>query len=431
MLRRKLYDELLAWKARPKKRALIVSGARQVGKTFIINAFVQDNYTHSVVINFEETPRFKQAFEGDLDTDTIISQLSALLPNAVFEPNATAIVLDEVQDCPQAITALKFFTLDGRFDVIATGSLLGMSYKEVNSFPVGYTDRLELFSLDFEEFLWANKTSAETIETLRECFTSRRPVPPAIHDRMLELFRTYIVVGGMPAVVDAYVQTQHFGEVLKLQRNIIRDYTDDIAKYAEGAEKAKARACFLSIPQQLARDYKKFRYSTVDKNGSSRKYAGSLMWLFDAGIINFCYNLSRIELPLEGNVISDAFKVYMRDTGLLVAMLEDGAQADILAGNLGIYKGAVYENIIADIFGKAGKRLYYYEYRSFIEMDFIIRHDNVATAIEVKSADHTKSKSLNALINNYGVQHGIKLSAKNVGTTGLVDTYPLYMAIFL
>ncbi|MDR1422869.1 MAG: ATP-binding protein [Coriobacteriales bacterium] len=431
MLRRKIYDELLRWKALPERRALIVSGARQVGKTFIINAFVRDNYAHVVFINFEEMPRFKQAFEGNLDTGSIISQLSVLLPDAVFQPGATALVLDEIQSCPQAITALKFFTLDGRFDVIATDSLLGMSYKEVSSFPVGYTDRLELFSLDFEEFLWANKVSTKTIEDLREHFETGRAVPEAIHSRMLEIFRTYIVVGGMPAVVDSYVRTQHFGEVLRLQRNIVRDYTDDIAKYAEGSEKTKARACFLSIPQQLARDYKKFRYSTVDKNGSSRKYAGSLMWLYDAGVINFCHNLGRIELPLEGNVVSDAFKVYMRDTGLLVSMLENGAQADVLAGNLGIYKGALYENIVADIFGKAGKRLYYYEYRSFIEMDFIIQQSSETTAVEVKSAEHTKSKSLNALLNNYGVKRGIKLSTKNVGLTERVGSYPLYMAMFL
>jgi predicted AAA+ superfamily ATPase len=248
---------------------------------------------------------------------------------------------------------------------------------------------------------------------------------------MMELFREYAVVGGMPAAVNAYSERRHFGEVLKIQRDIIRDYSDDIIKYASGQEKTKARACFMSIPKQLSRDYKKFQYSVVDKNGSSRKYGGSLMWLHDAGIIHYCHNLERIALPLEGNAINDAFKVYMRDTGLLVAMLEDGAQADIMNGNLGIYKGAIFENIIADIFGKAGKKLYYYEYRSKIQMDPIIRYQDVAAAIEVKSTDHTKSKSMNALIANYGVKRGIKLSAKNVGVSGVVETLPLYMAMFL
>jgi predicted AAA+ superfamily ATPase len=235
----------------------------------------------------------------------------------------------------------------------------------------------------------------------------------------------------MPAAVNEYVETKHFGNVLKIQRDIIRDYTDDIAKYAEGAEKTKARACFLSIPKQLSRDYKKFTYSVVEKNGSFRKYGGSLQWLYDANITNFCYNLERIELPLEGNSMRDAFKVYMRDTGLLVAMLEDGSATDIMAGNLGIYKGAIFENIIADILGKAGYRLYYYEYRSQIEMDFFIRYKNELTAIEVKAADHTKSKSMLSIINRYGVKQGIKLSTKNLGYKDHVYTIPLYMTMFL
>jgi predicted AAA+ superfamily ATPase len=431
MLKRKIYDTLHRWKAVPERKALVINGARQVGKTYIIEKFIKDHYRYAVGINFIERPQFKLIFEGDLSADSIISQITLLQPDAVFNPGETVIFLDEIQACPGAITALKFLSQDDRFDVIATGSLLGMSYKDVDSFPVGYTERVNMHSLDFEEFLWANEINQEHIDTLRDSFENKIPVPSVMHERMLGLFREFIVVGGMPEVVSTYVKTHHFGKVLNLQRNIIQDYTDDIAKYAEGAEKAKARACFLSIPRQLSRDYKKFRYSTVEKNGSARKYGGSLQWLFDAGIINFCYNLERIALPLEGNAIDDAFKVYMRDTGLLVAMLEDGAQTDIINGNLGIYKGAIYENIIADIFGKAEKKLYYYEYRSQIQMDFIIRYRDTATAVEVKSADHTKSKSMNAIITNYGVERGIKLSAKNIGVSGPVETLPLYMAMFL
>ena len=431
MLKRKIYQDLLEWKEKTPKRALVVNGARQVGKTFIIDAFIRENYKNIVAINFIERPRFKQVFAGDLTVDTLISQISLLMPDAIFEPGETAIFLDEIQSCPEAITALKFFSQDGRFDVIASGSMLGMSYGEVASFPVGYTERLDMSGLDFEEFLWANRVATETIDELRKHFDAKTALPQAIHERMMELFRTYIVVGGMPAVVNRYVETQHFGEVLKMQRDILRDYEDDIAKYAKGSEKAKARACFLSIPSQLSRDYKKFRYSQVDKNGSTRKYAGSLEWLLDAGIIMFCHNLERIALPFEGNVIHDSFKVYMSDTGLLVAMLEDGAQADIINGNLGIYKGAVYENIIADVFAKNKKRLYYYEYRSQIQMDFFIRYKEAATAVEVKAADHTKSKSMNAIIKNYGVTQGIKLTSKNIGVFGAVETLPLYMSIFL
>ena len=235
----------------------------------------------------------------------------------------------------------------------------------------------------------------------------------------------------MPHAVKEFVTTHNFANVLKIQKAIIKDYTDDIAKYAEGAERAKARACFLSIPKHLSKDYKKFQYSIVERGGTSRKFGGSLMWLFDAGIINFCYNLSLPELPLEGNAKADAFKVYVRDTGLLMAMLEDGSQEDVIDGNLGIYKGAIYENIIADIFGKSGKKLYYFEQNGKLEIDFFIRKNKMAVAVEVKSADNTKSKSMEAVAAKYGVKHGIKLSTKNVGGTDLFDSLPLYMAMFL
>jgi predicted AAA+ superfamily ATPase len=431
MLRRKITEDLLKWKSGHGRKALIVNGARQVGKTFIIESFIREQYENTVCIDFEKSPQFNQVFDGDLSVDAIVSQVTLLLPDAVFVPGRTVFFMDEIQSCPRAITSLKYFSQDGRFDVIATGSLLGMSYKEVSSFPVGYTERLEMHSLDFEEFLWAKGISDEHISGLRNHFENKTQVAPAVHQRMMELFREYAVVGGMPAVVAAYSARGHFGEVLKMQRDIVRDYSDDIIKYAEGREKTKARACFLSIPKQLSRDYKKFQYSIVDKNGSARKYGGSLTWLHDAGVIHYCHNLERIALPLEGNAMNDAFKVYMCDTGLLTAMLEDGAQTDIMSGNLGIYKGAIFENIIADIFGKAAKKLYYYEYRSKIQVDFIIRYKDAATAVEVKSADHTKSKSMNAVITNYGVTRGIKLSSKNVGVSGAVETLPLYMAMFL
>lgn len=288
-----------------------------------------------------------------------------------------------------------------------------------------------MFSLDFEEFLWANGISEEAIRYIKEYFERKETVPSAMHEKMMQLFREFIVVGGMPRVVSEFVDNHNFVNVLNIQQEIVRNYLDDIAKYAEGTEKAKARECFLSIPKQLAKDYKKFQYSLVRQGGSARKYAGSLMWLFDAGIINYCYNLSNPELPLEGNSINNQFKIYMNDTGLLMSMLEEGSSKDIIDGNLGIYKGAIYENIIAETFTKLNKKLYYFEYRDKIEIDFFIRKDNIATAIEVKSADNTKSKSMNSIIENWGVKHGIKLSTKNIGGTKNVDSYPLYMAMFL
>jgi len=431
MLKRKITDDLVLWKRRKDKLCLLVKGARQVGKTFIIDEFARSNYKHYTRINFDENPSYKTIFEGDLDVVTLIKQISLRVPNAELVPNETLIFLDEIQNCPKARTALKFLAVDKRFDVIASGSMLGIHYKDVPSYPVGYVDTIEMYSMDFEEFLWANGVLPNSIGDIRQYFVKKEKVPAAMHERMMQLFKEHIVVGGMPRVVSEFVEAHNFANVFKIQKAIISDYIDDIAKYAQGNEKAKARACFLSIPKHLSKDYKKFQYSLVESKGTARKFGGSLMWLFDAGIINFCYNLSSPELPLEGNAKSDVFKVYMRDTGLLMSMLEEGSQEDIIDGNLGIYKGAIYENIIADIFGKAGKKLYYFEHNSKIEIDFFVRLNNQATAIEVKSADNTKSKSMASIIENYGVNNGIKLSAKNVGGTETIESYPLYMAMFL
>jgi len=437
MLRRKITNQLIEWKNKPNKTALLVKGARQIGKTFSIRQFAEEQYNptglnpNCVYINFDENPAYKAIFNGDLDMDTLIRQITLRVPKAEMIPGKTLLFLDEIQNCPQAQTALKFITQDGRFDCIATGSLLGINNKEIPSYPVGYVEHLEMHSLDFEEFLWAKDISAQSILDIKNYFDKKEKVPPAMHERMMELFKEYIVVGGMPRVVQAFVDTNNFNSVLKLQRDIVSDYASDIAKYAEGNEKVKARACFYSIPKQLAKEYKKFQYSYVEKKGTARKFAGSLEWLYEAGIINYCYNLRAPQLPLEGNAMNDSFKVYMRDTGLLVSMLEDGSQADIIDGNLGIYKGAIYENIIADVFSKLSKKLYYFEFRGQIEVDFFIRRDKQAQAVEVKSSANTKSKSLNNIISNYEVKRGIKLSTNNVSTSENIDMLPLYMAMFL
>lgn len=275
------------------------------------------------------------------------------------------------------------------------------------------------------------RVKESSVQDVREYFEKRKALPEAMHDKMMELFQEYIVIGGMPRVVREFADTYHFAKAFAIQKDILSDYMDDIAKYAEGADKTKARACFLSIPKHLSKDYKKFRYSLVEPRATYRKYGGSLMWLYDAGIINFCYNLSEPALPLAGNARSDVFKVYMRDTGLLVAMLDEGSAEDIIDGNLGIYKGAIYENIIADIFAKSGKKLYYFEKNSKVEMDFFIRYQKTVTAVEVKSAEKAASKSMTSMIQNYGVRHGIKLTAGNVSGNDMVESLPLYMAMFL
>jgi predicted AAA+ superfamily ATPase len=431
MLERKIETQFAEWKARPSHRALVVKGARQVGKTFSIERFANANYQSRIFMDFEKQPTLKAIFAEDLDAESIIKQLTLRIPGAKIIPGETVLFLDEIQSCPQARTALKFLSQDERFDVIASGSLLGINYEEVSSFPVGYTDQIEMFSLDFEEFCWASGVSKDALTDVLERLAKRQQIPAATHEYMLKLYREHIVTGGMPAVLTSFMESHDFGEVLRIQKTIVSDYLDDIAKYAKDAEKAKARACFLSVPRQLAKDYKKFQYSVVEKGGSSRKFAGSLMWLYDAGIVNFCYRLKLPELPFEGNVDTAAFKVYMADTGLLVSMLDEGSAVDIIDGNLGIYKGAIYENIVAEALRKAGRKLYYFEYRSQIEMDFFIRYRRKATAVEVKSADNKKSKSAKALLENYRVEQLVKLSARNLGEVGPILTLPLYFAPFI
>ena len=431
MLERKIHKQLLEWKNRADRQCLLVKGARQVGKTYSIDRFCRENYNHYIYINFDINTDYASIFDGALDSETIIKNLSLIFRNVKIVPGETVVFLDEIQNCPRARTALKFLAIERPFDVIASGSLLGINYKEVPSFPVGYVNHIEMHSLDFEEFCWANGMTQEALGYLASYFNKLEMVPTAVHERMMSLFREYIVIGGMPAAVNSFLHSHSFSAVYDTQRGILQDYLDDIAKYAEGTEKAKARECFLSIPRNLAKDYKKFQYSVVSKGGSSRKYGGSLMWLQDAGIISYCYNLSTPQLPLEGNSKNDEFKIYMRDTGLLLAMLEEGSQKDIIDGNLGIYKGAVYENIIADIFTKSCKKLYYFCIPNKIEVDFIIRHEREATAIEVKSSENTKSKSMNSIMENHDVKRGIKLSTKNIGSIGNVLSLPLYMAMFL
>ena len=431
MLRRKLEKQLLEWKNGLDKMPLVIKGARQVGKTFTIDKFCRENYKHYYRIDFVESPSFIDIFSENLDKTNIIKNLTLEIPNLQLIPGETVIFFDEIQNCPNARTALKFLAKDERFDIISSGSLLGINYKEVKSFPVGYTEHLDMHSLDFEEFCWACGLGDSGVDVVKECFISKHPMSKSGHQRMLSLLKEYIVVGGMPRVVFDFVTNHNFGNVLKLQRAIVEDYKDDIAKYAEGNDKAKARNCFLSIPKQLAKDYKKFQYSVVEKGGSSRKFSGALMWLYDAGIVNFCHNLSIPELPLEGNSKNSEFKVYMRDTGLLMAMLEDGSQASIIKGNFGIYKGAIYENIIADIFTKLGKKLFYFERTNRLEIDFIIRQGDIPVGVEVKSGDNAKAKSLDSLVGFWGVEKGIKLTSGNLGVAGKIETLPLYMAMFL
>lgn len=436
MLKRKIEQRLQEWKRSPNRKPLLIKGCRQCGKTYSVLDFAKKNYKHVVYLNFFENPDYCSVFEGSLEIDNITMLLSALLGSeAVFEPGNTILVLGEVQECPDARTALKFFHLDGRYDVIGTGSLLGVrGYgKEPKSIPVGYETTIDMSPLDFEEFLWANGISEVVIDSLRKNIRAVTPVPEALHKKMRQLLLQYTVVGGMPDVVQTFVDTKRLDEVLNMQRDIVRSYEDDMIKYANQKDKSHILECFQSIPKQLSKENKKFQYSVVKKGSTASKYAGSLQWIEDAGIISRCYNLTATELPLDGNAQDDVFKVYMRDCGLFISMLEDGTQFDVLQGNLARYKGAIFENLIADMFTKMGRKLYYFHKNSGLEVDFVIRYKGACTLVEVKaSSGNTKStKTILAHPEKYHVNSAIKLGDYNVGKSGEILTLPLYMAFLL
>ena len=437
MLRRKIEKTLSDWKNTPNHKPLILKGCRQCGKTFSVLDFAKKNYEHVVYLNFFVNPQYASVFSGSLEVDNITMLLSALMgKDAIFEAGKTILILDEIQDCPDARTALKFFKLDGRYDVIGTGSLLGVKgygEKEPKSIPVGYETVIDMTPLDFEEFLWANGISEQIITLLHTHLQNQTPVPDALHARMRELLLQYTVVGGMPDVVQTFVDSRRMDEVLQLQRDIVRSYEDDMVKYADKKDKAVIKECFQSIPKQLSKENKKFQYSVVKKGATASKFAGSLQWIEDAGIIARCYNLFITELPLDGNADQDTFKVYMRDTGLFVSMLEDGTQFDILQGNLLGYKGAIFEGLIADIFSKMGRKLYYFHKDSGLEVDFIIRYKGACTLVEVK-ANTGNVKSTKTVLRHpekYHVTQAIKLGDYNIGLSEQILTLPLYMAFLL
>ena len=343
-------------------------------------------------------------------------------------------ILDEIQECPEARTALKFFKQDGRYDVIATGSLLGVKgFGTPKSIPVGYETTLNMTPMDFEEFLWANGINDEAINTVKQCLYSEIQVPAALHQRMRELLLQYVVVGGMPAVVQNFVDNHNLADIIIMQRDIINSYEDDMVKYAANNDKIRIRKAFLSIPKQLAKENKKFQYSVIEKRGTSAKFENSLEWIETAGIVNRCFNLSTPELPLSGNAEENIFKVYMADTGLFVSMLDDGTQGDIIQGNLLGYKGAIYENLVADYFGKMGRNLYYFHKNSGLEIDFVIRYKGKATLIEVKATNGNAKSLKHVLLNRdrYHVDDAVKLADINVGRNGQILTLPLYMGAFL
>lgn len=442
MYKRKIEDCLVRWKENPHHKPIIIKGVRQCGKTSSVKAFAQANYAHVVYLDFRAHPEYKQFFQPNLDVNEIIMRISATLPSQVIEPSNTCFVFDEVQDCPMARASLKYFCLDGRYDVLCTGSLLGVNgYKtkeeqkeeDEASIPVGFENIVNMYPMDFEEWLWANGIREEHIDILRKHFQAETPVDEAIHMRFRQLLLQYVFVGGMPEAVSTFLTSQQVGPLLEVQRQIIDSYEADMIKYARTEDKPRIRECFESIPKQLAKENKKFTYTVVRSNGRGKDYAGSLQWIEDAGIIRRCYNTTITELPLDGNSIRDQFKVYMADTGLFVSMLEEGTTSSIIQGQLGAYKGAIYENLIADIFGKMGRKLYYFHKDSGLEIDFLMRYKGECVLVECK-ARTGNAKSLQTVLKHpekYHVNQAIKLGDYNVGRNENVLTIPLYMAFLL
>ncbi len=434
-LKRKIDDYLVRWKETPGHIPLIVKGARQIGKTKAIEHFAKNHYSYLVEINFALQKKYKDIFDDGFEVDTIIKNISLKDPSLEFVPGQTLIFFDELQDCVNCATSLKAFREDGRYDVICSGSLMGINYQEIESNSVGNKEDYEMYSLDFEEFLWAKGYRPEQIEEMYQKMLTLTPLSTAEYSVMLEAFREYMVLGGMPAVVFSFIRKKNFSGTLKLQQQLLLDYEEDITKYASGLDKGKILNVYRKIPMFLGKDNKKFQISKVSKNARSRDYVGTVEWLNNAGIISVCQCMQQPELPMKGNTDPDNFKIYFRDTGLLIGSLDEEVQEDLRANkNFNTYKGALYENIVADMLVKQGYGLYFYRNeKGTMEIDFFVRDSNSLIPIEVKAEDNA-TPSLNKIIasDSYSdVHYGIKLANRNIGYNGQFYTFPYFLTFLL
>lgn len=434
-LERKVDAFLEQWKKDPDRKPLIVKGSRQVGKTESIRRFAARNYENVVEINFVEEPKYKMITADGYKTDDIIKNISRLDPTKKFISGQTLLFFDELQEFPEISTALKFFCIDGRFDVICSGSMLGIQYRRIESNSVGYKSDYEMYSLDFEEFLWAKGYDSSFVDDLLEHMQAHEPLNQVTMSVCEGLFLDYCVLGGMPAVVREYIEKGTFEGSLETQRQLLADYKEDIRKYAEGLDQTRILNVFNQIPPQLAKENKKFQISKVASGARFKDYRGCIEWLRDAGMINICYCLNFPELPLKGNYEETKYKIYFADSGLLVAMLDDAAQDDLrMNKNLGVYKGALYENIVGEALVKCGYELYYYKREdSTLEEDFFVRTASELIPVEVKSTGG-RSKSLRTLINGKkyaDIRYGIKFAGKNIGYSDNIYTFPYFCAFLL
>lgn len=432
MIDRKIISQFLRWKNAPDHKALLVKGARQVGKTTSIRAFGKAHYKHFVEINFEKDPTARDAFMGKLDERTIVLYLSAM-GYGPFEKGETLIFFDEIQSCPDARTAIKFLIEDGSYDYIESGSLLGINYRDVSSFPVGFEEQVEMYPLDFEEFLWANGVSEAVVDSLRTSYERIEEVPDFLHRKMMEYLRSYLIVGGMPEAVSQYLRQDDLSQTDRVQSIILSGYRDDISKYA-GNEKVLAKRVFDAIPQQLSKADKRFLLSALEDGASQRKFGSATQWLADAGIAYFSYNVRAFELPLAMSEKRNLYKFFLFDTGLLSHLCLKGIQFKVLGGDISINEGALTENFVASELVKHGHSLNYYDRKSKQELDFIYPEQNEITILEVKSGDNYRSHaSLNAALKMFPekIANAIVLSKYNVNTANGIVYYPLYMTMFL
>ena len=435
LLKRKIDDYLIHWKENVDRLPLIVKGARQIGKTASVEMFAKNNYRSVVEINFVLQKQYKSIFDEGFEVDTIIKNISLINPDFVFTPGQTLLFFDEIQACPNCATILKSFKLDGRYDVICSGSLMGISYEEIESNSVGYKEDYEMYSMDFEEFLWAKGYKAEQIEEMYQKMLRIEPLSDIEYDVMLRNFREYMVLGGMPAIVNSFVTNKNYSGTLKMQKQILLDYEEDITKYAKGLDKGKVLNVYRKIPTFLGKDNKKFQISKIEHGARSREYVGTVEWLISAGIVNACYCMESPELPLKGNANPDNFKIYFGDTGLLIGSLDEEAQEDLRENkNFNTYKGAIYENIVAEMLKKQGYDLYFYRNeKGTLEMDFFVRDADSLVPVEVKATDGMTA-SLNNLIEKEkyaDIKYGIKFANKNIGSNGKFYTFPYFLAFLL
>ena len=445
--KRKITSEMQLWKEslRIKKKALVIKGLRQIGKSYIVNQFAKENYNHVIKIDFKKESNLKVCFDSDLSIDRLITNISANKPGALFVPGKTVLIFDEIQECSAARASIKFFMEDGRFDVIATGSLLGIkgyNSKYSGGVSVGFEHTVFMKAMDFEEFLWALGISEETIDYVKDCYQNKAQVSPAVHQAFTRYFREYICVGGLPEVVKRFVETKDINQVRREQRDLLEEYRDDFGKHLDENEQEKVdgkllaqiNKVFDSLPSQLSKENKKFMVSKIDKKGSLEQYSSAIQWLVDYGLIERSYNLSVPEFPLEGNKVPDVFKLFFTDTGLLIASLDEGTAGHVLSGELGIYKGAIYEQSFADAYLKNHKKLYYYSKESGLEIDFVTQNNGEVILIEVKAKDGRTKAGTEVLTHKEkykDVVKMIRLKDTNVGSFNNIDTFPAYMSFLV